>query len=84
MDAMPKSPATTGSQAHAALVAAACRRIEQAEHPPALDQLAREAGLSPFHFQRVFKAATGSRPRPMRRRIGRRRCARRWRSRMRA
>ncbi|GAB1408668.1 hypothetical protein MASR1M8_25870 [Thermomonas brevis] len=62
MDAMPKSPATTGSQAHAALVAAACRRIEQAEHPPALDQLAREAGLSPFHFQRVFKAATGVTP----------------------
>ena len=47
---------------HAALVAQACRRIEAAEQPPSLDDLAMQAGLSPFHFHRVFKAATGLTP----------------------
>ena len=47
---------------HAALVAQACRRIEAAEQPPSLDELAQQAGLSPFHFHRVFKAATGLTP----------------------
>ena len=41
----------------------ACRRIEAAEAPPQLAELAREAGLSPHHFQRVFKAQTGVTPR---------------------
>ncbi|WPN72250.1 bifunctional DNA-binding transcriptional regulator/O6-methylguanine-DNA methyltransferase Ada [Pseudomonas germanica] len=48
---------------HAATVAAACRQIEMAENPPALNKLAEAAGLSPFHFHRVFKAATGLTPR---------------------
>ncbi|NWA86472.1 bifunctional DNA-binding transcriptional regulator/O6-methylguanine-DNA methyltransferase Ada [Pseudomonas sp. D2002] len=47
---------------HAQLVADACRQIEQAETPPSLDSLARRAGLSPFHFHRVFKAITGLTP----------------------
>ncbi|MGE1172908.1 bifunctional DNA-binding transcriptional regulator/O6-methylguanine-DNA methyltransferase Ada [Pseudomonas sp. BW7P1] len=47
---------------HAATVAAACRRIESAETLPALNELAEAAGLSPFHFHRVFKAATGLTP----------------------
>lgn len=47
---------------HAQLVADACRQIEQAETPPSLDALARRAGLSPFHFHRVFKAITGLTP----------------------
>ena len=47
---------------HAQLVADACRQIEQAETPPSLDALARRAGLSPFHFHRVFKALTGLTP----------------------
>ena len=46
----------------AALVAAACRRIEQAEVSPSLDALARAAGLSPHHFHRIFKAITGVTP----------------------
>lgn len=48
---------------HAATVATACRQIEIAENPPALNELAETAGLSPFHFHRVFKAATGLTPR---------------------
>jgi len=54
----PASP----SNKHAALVAQACRRIEAAEQPPSLDDLAQQAGLSPFHFHRVFKATTGLTP----------------------
>lgn len=47
----------------AARVAAACRRIESAEAAPTLEQLACEAGLSRFHFHRLFKAVTGLTPR---------------------
>lgn len=48
---------------HAEAIAAACRRIEAAEEPPSLGQLAAEACLSPHHFHRLFKAATGLTPR---------------------
>lgn len=41
----------------------ACRRIETAEDPPSLADLAAGAGLSPHHFHRVFKAVTGVTPR---------------------
>ncbi|WP_207865776.1 bifunctional DNA-binding transcriptional regulator/O6-methylguanine-DNA methyltransferase Ada [Pseudomonas sp. 58(2021)] len=47
---------------HAATVAAACRQIEAAENLPPLNELAQAAGLSSFHFHRVFKAATGLTP----------------------
>jgi len=47
---------------HAATVAAACRQIEAAENLPQLNELAQAAGLSSFHFHRVFKAATGLTP----------------------
>ena len=47
---------------HAQLVAEACRQIEQADTPPSLNTLALHAGLSPFHFHRVFKAVTGLTP----------------------
>ena len=40
----------------------ACERIEQAEEAPKLAQLAAGAGLSPYHFHRVFKAITGVTP----------------------
>ncbi len=62
MHAMTKSIPQSASGKHAALVAEACRRIESAEQPPSLDELAQQAGLSPFHFHRVFKAATGLTP----------------------
>jgi AraC family transcriptional regulator of adaptative response/methylated-DNA-[protein]-cysteine methyltransferase len=51
----------TLAEERAAKVAAACRSLE-AEEPPALDELARGAGLSPYHFHRVFKAVTGLTP----------------------
>ncbi|WP_122765183.1 bifunctional DNA-binding transcriptional regulator/O6-methylguanine-DNA methyltransferase Ada [Pseudomonas viridiflava] len=43
-------------------VADACRHIEQADIPPNLNTLATLAGLSPFHFHRIFKAVTGLTP----------------------
>ncbi len=57
----PDQPAL-GAQ-HAGKVAEICRLIEAAETPPTLDELARRAGLSAYHFHRVFKAATGLTPR---------------------
>jgi AraC family transcriptional regulator of adaptative response/methylated-DNA-[protein]-cysteine methyltransferase len=45
------------------LVAALCRVIDAAESPPSLRELAADAGLSPWHLQRVFKAAVGLSPR---------------------
>ena len=39
-----------------------CERIEQAEEAPKLAELAAGAGLSPYHFHRVFKAITGVTP----------------------
>jgi len=47
---------------HAVLVAQACRQIEQAESVPSLNQLAIDAGFSPYHFHRVFKSVTGLTP----------------------
>ena len=47
---------------HASTVAAACRQIESAQTLPALGELAEAAGLSSFHFHRVFKAVTGLTP----------------------
>lgn len=44
------------------LVAEACRTIEAAEDVPTLDALSEQAGLSPFHFHRIFKAVTGLTP----------------------
>jgi AraC family transcriptional regulator, regulatory protein of adaptative response / methylated-DNA-[protein]-cysteine methyltransferase len=53
--------ASRGAQ-HAALVAAACRMIAAAEAPVTLKALAGAAGMSPFHFHRLFKSMTGLTP----------------------
>ena len=53
---------TAAATHRATLVAAACRVIEASESPPGLDELAAQAGMSPFHFHRVFKAETGLTP----------------------
>lgn len=47
---------------HAALVAKACRMIEDAEEAPALQTLAQASGMSPSHFHRLFKSITGLTP----------------------
>jgi len=44
-------------------VRATCRAIEAAEAPPRLTALAAAAGLSRFHFQRLFKRVVGVTPR---------------------
>lgn len=44
-------------------VARACRFIDASEGLPGLDALAEVAGMSPHHFHRVFRAATGVTPR---------------------
>ncbi|HEU4473686.1 MAG TPA: bifunctional DNA-binding transcriptional regulator/O6-methylguanine-DNA methyltransferase Ada [Gemmatimonadales bacterium] len=48
---------------HAARVTDACRLIETSSQVPTLEELAARAGLSTFHFHRVFKAVTGLTPR---------------------
>ncbi len=49
------------SKQHAAAIERACRALE-AEQPPDLNTLAEQAGMSRFHFHRLFKAATGITP----------------------
>lgn len=56
----PDQPAL--AERHAALVADLCRMIEDAGQMPRLVELAEHAGMSPYHLQRVFKAATGLTP----------------------
>jgi len=53
---------TVSASRRATLVEQACRRIESADTPPSLQALASQAGMSPFHFHRLFKAETGLTP----------------------
>lgn len=56
----PNEPAL--AERRAAAVAKACRLIERAAETPSLDRLAAAAGMSRFHFHRVFRAITGVTP----------------------
>jgi AraC family transcriptional regulator, regulatory protein of adaptative response / methylated-DNA-[protein]-cysteine methyltransferase len=47
---------------NAALVAQACRIIEESEEEPSLEELADAIGRSPSYFHRLFKATTGLTP----------------------
>ena len=58
----PQGDPTTIAAERAALVARACRFIESAATAPNLDELATQAGMSPFHFHRVFRAEIGLTP----------------------
>ena len=49
--------------ANAAKVTRACRMIDEADEPPRLATLAAAVELSPYHFHRLFKQATGVTPR---------------------
>ena len=57
-----KPDAAPLAQRYAAKVANACRLIEAADEPPMLAELAKSAGLSAYHFHRVFKAVSGVTP----------------------
>lgn len=50
------------SARHVEAVAQACRLICESEEVPSLTELAAHAGMSPFHFHRMFKARTGLTP----------------------
>jgi AraC family transcriptional regulator, regulatory protein of adaptative response / methylated-DNA-[protein]-cysteine methyltransferase len=50
------------AERRALAIADACQRIAEAEEAPSLETLAAAAGMSRFHFQRVFKALTGVTP----------------------
>jgi AraC family transcriptional regulator of adaptative response/methylated-DNA-[protein]-cysteine methyltransferase len=56
----PNQPALADQRATA--VRRACRLIERSDGLPALDALAKAAGLSRFYFHRVFKSVTGVTP----------------------
>jgi AraC family transcriptional regulator, regulatory protein of adaptative response / methylated-DNA-[protein]-cysteine methyltransferase len=47
---------------HRSAVIHACEILDSAETQPTLEALAKMAGLSPFHFQRVFKGIVGVSP----------------------
>lgn len=50
------------AQHHTRQIEQACRLIEQAESPLALNTLALAVGISPYHLHRLFKAQTGVTP----------------------
>jgi len=50
------------AEQHASIVAEACRLIAEAEEAPDLEALANHAGMSRYHFHRVFKTITGLTP----------------------
>jgi AraC family transcriptional regulator of adaptative response/methylated-DNA-[protein]-cysteine methyltransferase len=55
-------PMEESAEIHREAVVATCRMLESAETAPTLAELAEQAGLSPFHFQRVFKRSVGLSP----------------------
>ncbi|WP_291772458.1 bifunctional DNA-binding transcriptional regulator/O6-methylguanine-DNA methyltransferase Ada [Castellaniella sp.] len=50
------------ASARTTLIVRICRLIESSERVPNLGELAAQAGMSPYHFHRVFKAETGLTP----------------------
>lgn len=50
------------AQGQAAMIVDACKFIEQSESRVALETLAKRAGISTFHFQRLFLRITGLTP----------------------
>lgn len=47
---------------HLAAIERACALIRESEQAPPLERLAAAAGLSPFHFHRIFRRITGVTP----------------------
>jgi AraC family transcriptional regulator of adaptative response/methylated-DNA-[protein]-cysteine methyltransferase len=53
----------TAASRHVAAVERACALLRNSDAIPSLAELAAAAGISPFHFHRVFKQITGATPR---------------------
>lgn len=53
---------TSPQQQQAEIIAAVCKQIEAADTPLSLDTMAQMAGLSAYHFHRVFKDVVGVTP----------------------
>lgn len=53
---------TSPQQQQAEIMAEVCKQIEAADTPLSLDKMAQIAGLSVYHFHRVFKAIVGITP----------------------
>jgi len=56
----PDEPAL--AQRQAAAITAICRTIERSDEIPYLTELASQAGMSPYHFHRLFTSVTGLTP----------------------
>ncbi|MES2580233.1 MAG: bifunctional DNA-binding transcriptional regulator/O6-methylguanine-DNA methyltransferase Ada [Pseudomonadota bacterium] len=50
------------AQSHAMIIEESCRSIENSDENLNLETLAKKAGLSTYHFHRIFKAVTGLTP----------------------
>src|SRR5512134_579418 len=50
------------AEPHLETIVRACRRIDEAEEPIPLAALAASAGMSPYHFHRVFRKIVGVTP----------------------
>jgi AraC family transcriptional regulator of adaptative response/methylated-DNA-[protein]-cysteine methyltransferase len=50
------------AEQYAAMVTHACHLIETADAMPSLDTLAQAAGMSRYHFHRIFRAIAGTTP----------------------
>ncbi len=55
--------ALSRGEREARLVTEACRRLEHEDPPPTFKELGGAAGMSPWHFHRLFKAVVGITPR---------------------
>jgi AraC family transcriptional regulator, regulatory protein of adaptative response / methylated-DNA-[protein]-cysteine methyltransferase len=53
----------SSAERHMAAIGRACALIRAQDSLPSLAELAAAAGISPFHFHRVFKQVTGATPR---------------------
>jgi AraC family transcriptional regulator of adaptative response/methylated-DNA-[protein]-cysteine methyltransferase len=51
------------SEQHASKIAEVCRLIEESEEALSLNDLANHAGMSTYHFHRIFQSITGVTPR---------------------
>lgn len=56
------APDATGGDVRTQAMRRACRLITESETPPPLRELAEAAGMSRFHFQRIFKRELGMTP----------------------